>query len=97
MVLKGNIDELLAVKNDKEASVLKVWFASVASKAISKGDIAPLSILLDRIAGKVKEHIKHEGIPSNVATSHVVILPEKEIHADKTTAGTTNKISDKSG
>lgn len=45
----------------KEHSVLKVWFASCALKAISKGDSNSLNVLLDRIVGKVKTEIEMTG------------------------------------
>lgn len=48
-----NLAALQAVAKDPSASVLKVWFASVAAKAIAKGDMQALNALLDRIVGKV--------------------------------------------
>lgn len=70
LILEGNLEKLAAVKEDKAASVLKVWFCSVAIKAISKGDAAALSVILDRIVGRVKEKLEvtgNEGGPVQVA------------------------------
>jgi len=57
LVLEGDLTALKKIKEEKKASVLKVWFASVAVKAIGKGDARALSTILDRIVGKPKEHL----------------------------------------
>lgn len=57
LILDGNCEDLAKLALDREAPVLKVWFASVAVKAIAKGDAQSLNILLDRIVGKVKGEI----------------------------------------
>jgi hypothetical protein len=51
----GKLDDLKAISQDKDANVLKIWIASIAVKAISKGDHAALNALLDRVIGKVKD------------------------------------------
>lgn len=61
LILEGNLEKLQSVRDQPEASVLKVWFASVAVKAISKGDAHALTIILDRIVGKVKDTIELTG------------------------------------
>ncbi len=57
MILEGNREALQAIAQDNSASALKIWFASVAVKAINKGDMHALDIMLNRIIGKVKEEI----------------------------------------
>lgn len=57
MILEGNRDALQAVLTDTSVSTLKLWFASVALKAINKGDMNSLDVLLNRIIGKVKDEI----------------------------------------
>jgi len=58
MIVEGNLAALQAVKDDSSASVLKVWFASVAVKAISRGDAVALNAILDRIVGKTKNQLE---------------------------------------
>lgn len=73
LILDRNLIELMEIKNDKSASVLKVWFAAIAVKAITKGDASALDTILNRIIGKTKETID-----ANInVTKHkyVVILP----------------------
>lgn len=61
LILEGNLDRLKEVSKDPNASVIKVWFASVAIKAISRGDPSALNIILNRIIGRVPEEIRHTG------------------------------------
>lgn len=61
MILQGNLDALKAVSKDPSASVLKTWFASVAIKAINKGDAMSLNVILNRIVGRVPEELRHTG------------------------------------
>lgn len=70
LILEGNLEKLQAIKEQKSASVLKVWFASVAVKAISKGDAHALTVILDRIVGKVKDELHHTIEPKK-ESSHV--------------------------
>jgi hypothetical protein len=58
LLVTGNLKALMAIKDDPNATPLKVWFASVAAKAISKGDMPALQSLLDRIIGKVSSPIE---------------------------------------
>lgn len=61
LILTGNLEKLQSIKDEKSASVLKIWFASVAIKAISRGDAHSLSVILDRIVGKVKDQLELTG------------------------------------
>lgn len=62
LLLTGNIDQIRALAGDKQASVLKVWFASVISTGIDKGDAFHLNAFLDRIIGKVPDKIQTENL-----------------------------------
>lgn len=73
LILGGNLEKLKAIKEDTQASVLKVWFASVAVKAIVKGDPAALNTILNRIIGKVPEELQHSGGVTGM--SPVIVLP----------------------
>lgn len=69
MILNGKIDDLIKIVGsqkdkippDPDASPLKIWFATVALKAISKGDMSSLDIFLNRTVGKVKDKIELSG------------------------------------
>lgn len=61
IIIKGNTDELLGLKDDPDASVLQVMIASIAVRVIKKGDMAALDILLNRLIGKVKDEVEHSG------------------------------------
>ncbi len=61
LVIKGDVDTLLALRKDKKQSVIKVMVASVAARIIMKGDMQALDVLLNRLVGKVKDEFKFEG------------------------------------
>lgn len=67
----GKLDDLKAISQDKDANVLKIWIASIAVKAISKGDHAALNALLDRVIGKVKDRDSK----GNVTTEGNILSP----------------------
>jgi hypothetical protein len=57
-ILSNDTLALRAIIKDPKNSVLKVWVASCAFKAITKGDANTLEILLNRFVGRVKEDIQ---------------------------------------
>lgn len=57
IVVRGNREALLAVKDDPNSTVLQSWIASVAYYGIKEGNAQSLNALLDRLVGKVKEQI----------------------------------------
>jgi predicted YcjX-like family ATPase len=61
LILEGTISDLEKLKDDKNASILKMLFATVAAKAMKQGDHAALSSLLDRIVGKPKQVVEMSG------------------------------------
>lgn len=79
LILDGNLDDLKKVTEDKKSSVLKVWIATVAMKAISKGDMHSLNQLLDRIVGKVREHVEHSGPDGGLIPIGLTKLSDEEL------------------
>jgi Family of unknown function (DUF5681) len=63
LILEGNLPQLQAIAKDDTAPALKVLIASVVAKAMQRGDAHALNIILDRIAGKIKERIELTGDP----------------------------------
>jgi N-acetylglucosamine kinase-like BadF-type ATPase len=58
LVVKGSIAELQALSKNPNCTALTAMMASVAAKAINKGDAQALDILLNRIVGKVKDRVE---------------------------------------
>lgn len=81
LILSADLDKLRAISQDKSASVLKVWIASVAVKAISRGDAPALSIILDRIAGKPKEFVEHSGKVDSDVSARIAAVSDAELKA----------------
>ncbi len=61
MLLDNNMAQLQAIVKDPETPFLKLMIASVAANAVKKGDAGAMNILLDRMAGKIKQEVKHSG------------------------------------
>lgn len=78
LILDHNLAELTAIAKDPYACVLKVWFASIAVKAISRGDANALNAILDRIVGKPKEHIEVTGADGGPLESSRETADERE-------------------
>ena len=74
MILQGNLAGLRAIKDDSNASALKVWFAAVAVKGITRGDYTALGALLDRILGKVPEQYKIESDNRNSTSMNIEVV-----------------------
>ncbi len=82
LILKQDVPALNAIIREKKASVLKVWTATIAIKAIQKGDYGAWNALLDRFIGKVPTRIVDKD-GGNLALSSlqpqvVVMLPPKD-------------------
>jgi hypothetical protein len=74
IVMKRDVAALEEFKKNKKNTVLEMWIASVALEGIRKGDPFMLDKILERTVGKVKEEIKHEGLPDN-SPRVVVTIP----------------------
>lgn len=75
MLLDQNLESLKEIMRNPNSSALQVLITSVVVKAISKGDASALNVILDRVAGKVKEKLQVTGnMASNVAV--VISLPQ---------------------
>lgn len=81
LILEGDIKKIQAVKDNPKSSVLQIWIAAVAVKAITKGDMAALNQLLDRIVGKVRDDVHVTG--SGIAPQVLVTLPMNGREAPK--------------
>ena len=59
MIIEGNLQDLTDLMENRrpDSSVLKVWMASIAVRAINRGDADALNKLLDRIVGRVRQDI----------------------------------------
>ena len=73
LVLDGDYDTLVALANDRSASVLTQMFASVCLRIIYKGDMAAFDAFLSRIIGKVKDEL--DANLTHSAARVVVTLP----------------------
>lgn len=80
IVLNKDIAELQALAQDKTTNVLHAMVAAVAARVISKGDMASLDVLLNRLIGKVKDEIHHTGEAIN-PPQIIVALPNNQRHA----------------
>lgn len=61
LLLEGNLAALEKAAKAPDSSVLKVMLASVAAKAIKKGDHTALDTLLNRFIGKVPNPVELTG------------------------------------
>lgn len=61
LIMDNNIRGLKKIGKDPTSSVLKVWVASIAARAIHKGDSYALNMILDRAIGRVKEKFEISG------------------------------------
>jgi hypothetical protein len=74
LIIKRDIKALKEVIDSKDATVLQVMLASVAEKIIRQGDMHALDILLNRLVGKVKDEIMHQG---EINTPQIIVtLPD---------------------
>lgn len=84
LIILGNLRGLEEIVNDaktddkggtrKKYSVLTTWIANAAVKAISKGDLYSLDVLLNRLVGKVPQPIKAEHSGSVGGNTHTVLI-----------------------
>jgi len=79
MILGCDLEGLQAVTKDKSSSVLRVWVASAAVKAINKGDLGALEILLNRLHGKPQERVKLSGSIDSETTKEKVAALAQEL------------------
>lgn len=61
LIVKGEFDEIERIDREKDGSALRCWIAAVAVKAANAGDMDALDKLLNRLVGKVKDHVEHSG------------------------------------
>jgi len=61
MILEHDRKALVELTKKTDASILQLWFAKIAAKAIDKGDATALSIILDRVCGKAPSKVEISG------------------------------------
>lgn len=61
LIVKGDMNELKEIAKDPNQTALRAMIASVAIKITERGDMHSLDIFLNRLVGKVKEHIEVTG------------------------------------
>lgn len=81
LIVAGNLPELMKVHEDPTATVLKVWMAAIAIKAINKGDADALNKLLEQIMGRVPLGIYNAGSMGQIVPQAVAILSDDELRA----------------
>lgn len=80
LILDNDLASLQKLAKEPGVSVLKVWTAAIAAKAIPKGDATAFNALLNRVIGPVKERVEHtgpDGMPLEIGPRIVVLLPPK--------------------
>lgn len=82
MIIKGSIADLEILMKNKQTTVLKAMIAGVAIKTIKSGDSSALNALLDRLVGKVKDHLHHSG-STGPAPTVILKLPSNGREAKK--------------
>lgn len=76
LLLDGNVTAIVEAVKDPESSALKVWMGKIIAKGIEKGDPQSLSIILDRVVGKVKERVELSGDEQNPLVIHGKLTEE---------------------
>jgi len=71
--IKDMVNDALA--GESETSSIHCMVAAVVGNIIRKGDMMQLNALLDRLIGKVKDEVKHEGKFEVSTKSTIVVLP----------------------
>lgn len=74
LIVTGDMAGLQDAAYTKGNSVLKVWIATVALKAIQKGEIGPLEVLLNRVLGKPKESVELSGTVTGDLSERVIAM-----------------------
>jgi len=85
LIIKNDVATLRALAETETISTLKRMIVSVALRVIQNGDMAAFDVLLNRLVGKVKDEIHHQGdinapqiivtMPDNGRSAKAVTLP----------------------
>lgn len=57
LIIKGSVEELQKIGSNPKATVIQAMIASVAWRAIKRGDTSALDSILNRMIGKVKDEL----------------------------------------
>jgi hypothetical protein len=83
LIVSQDIQALEAVAKAKTGfSAVQVWFATVALDAIKNGTTGSMSVLLDRIVGRVAEKIELTGADGGPLTSQSATLVAERLLSD---------------
>jgi hypothetical protein len=72
LIVEGDVETLKIISEDPTSTVLQVWMAKVALRAILEGNAAPLDTLLNRIVGKPKDQLHLTGELSSVSDEELI-------------------------
>lgn len=79
LVISVDIEELGRIADAGQGeSVLKVWYANIARTSIENGDVYALNGVLDRVIGRVKEHIEISTPDGNPITMALISMTQEE-------------------
>ena len=78
LILMGDIPALKKIIDEKESghSVLKVWVATCAYKAMAKGEVGDMETLLNRFIGRVTVNVDHTTAGESMKPRVVVTIPD---------------------
>lgn len=79
MLLEHSQVELMEIRDDRNSSSLQKWFATVIINGIAQADMRTLDALLDRLVGKVKDHLELTG--ENGGPQKIVYVDLEEVRA----------------
>lgn len=81
-ILSSSIGEIKTKMRDPKTSMLQGMVLGLALKAMSKGDASAFNALMDRLLGKVKEHVDFSGSISSSAKV-LITLPSNRREPNK--------------
>lgn len=74
LIIKNDFNTLLELSKRDDATTLQRMIAAVAVRIVNNGDMAAFDVLLNRLVGKVKDEILHQGEIN--APQIIVTLPD---------------------
>lgn len=74
-LLGSSLAQLRAIREDRQAPVIKVMLASICARIIARGDMHALDTLMNRLIGKVRDDVKVSGSIDAPPAQVVIMLP----------------------
>lgn len=81
-VLQSSVGQIKTKMKDPKTSVLQGMVLGLALKSMTKGDAASFNALMDRLLGKVREHIDFTGTVGGTAQV-ILTMPKNGSEADE--------------